>query len=377
MDMLIGIGLLAILVSVALWAVSTGPTVFSSPSGETGSMNNAVAQFWVKTALETRAPNCVMDEIVNRGGSECWKRIPVHEGQVLNWWRMPLPSAQTTALAETAVDATGEAVSAASVTAQVAQYGNYIMISDRLDSIMLQDPREAFGKYLMYQALRTNDTLIRLAAHSGGTKRYKDSGTTATAVSTVSATNVLTRAYLASVALYFKSNYVPPCENGWFLYLAHPQTIKDLRADTTNAGWLDVTKYDLSSETRDEIKRAFVGRCESFEILETPEISSAEDGAASADVYRNIASGYQAMGGVSLSGANTPGAPRRGTGAPKGMPQRQESMRPNISLIYEGYESGGVSNPLHRRATIGWKFDQVYATLEDERIQIHYVGSDA
>ncbi|MHA2248512.1 MAG: N4-gp56 family major capsid protein [Candidatus Hodarchaeales archaeon] len=311
-------------------SIAVAPTTYTTPSGAVGSMDKAVAEFWVKTALETRAPNLVMDEIVNRGGSECWKRVPAKMGSLVHWWRLPLPDAKTTALVETAGDLTGENVSAAEVTAQVAQYGNYIQATDIMDSIMLQDPRRAFGKYLMYQCLRTNDALIKAEAYSGGTELFKDQGTTATAVSTISASSILTRAYLAKLALYFKNNYVPPCENGWYLYLAHPQTIKDLRADTSNAGWLDVTKYDMSNEERTEIKQAFVGRCEAFEILETPEISTSAGGAASANVYKNIASGYQAMGGVSLSGRYTPGAPQQGTGSPKGMPQRQEDMTPNL-----------------------------------------------
>jgi hypothetical protein len=82
------------------------------------------------------------------------------------------------------------------------------------------------------------------------------------------------------------------------------------------------------------------------------------------------------MGGVSLAGNYTPTPPTKGTGAPKGMPQSQLAMTPNLGLIYKGFDSGGIANPLERRSTIGWKFDVVYKILEAERLIVHYVGSD-
>jgi N4-gp56 family major capsid protein len=354
-------------------ATALAPTVFSFPAGETGSVDKMLKQFWERTALETRVPNLVFSELVDRSGSHCWKRIPAREGDVINFWKLPLLDAKTTALVEISADGAGQAISAAQVQATCAEYGDYIMSSDIVDVVALADPREAFGKALMFQALRTFDTLLRLQCHSGGTKKYKDMSSTATAASTIAATDVLTRSMLLGIA--FKDNYIPPAEDGFYTYISHHRPIKDLRADTSTGGWLDATKYSPNDDEKAWLQQAYVGRCENFLIFETPEVSSLTSGASSAKVYYNVAGGYEGIGAINLSGEHTPEPPKKGTGAQKGRPKKYGGY--NIHLIHKPVGSSGIADPLDRRWTLGWKFNTVCKVLDPNAILVHEVGSDA
>jgi len=352
-------------------ATAATPTVYSYPAGEAGSMDAATAQHWEKEALDTLRPNLICAEFAKRSGRAGVKRIPVREGDIINMWRLPELDAQTTPLAETAADPNASNISAAAVTARCADYADYVNVSHKLPVVAVADPFGEFGAALRFGAMKTLDGLLRTEMTDNGTALYFDGETAAlSAASTLSATtHKLTRAVLESIATKLKVEKVPVFpKTGAYLYGSHPYTIKDARGDTGTGGWLDVEKALRDQPAH--LRGAFIGRIAGFDVLESTEIATAADGASSTTVYRNLYGGYGGLAYVSLAGNWTPPEARTGDLI------RKAGYKPptkNIRLIYKGYKEGGPSNPLERRATLGYLFTTAAKVLEAARCGTHLV----
>ena len=347
----------------------TTPTTYTQPSGAAGSMDAALPEYWERVALDTLYPSLVMVEFARRSGRAGVKRIPVHDGEVIHMWRMPKLTPPTSALAETAADPNADTISAAAITAQVTGWGQHIAISHKVPVTLVVNPYEAYGAALRQSAAQKLDDLFIAEITGNGGTFYADGSASLSAASTLSAgSHSLTRAYLEALAAELKANDVPMFpKTGAYLYAAHPYTIKDARGDTGTGGWLDVEK-NLGDQP-EYLRGAFTGRIAGFDILETSRVPSETDGASSARVYRNIYGGYAGICYVSLAGNFVP--PKSGTGnlikRPGYKPQK------NIKLIYKGYKEGGPSNPLERRATLGYYFETAVKILDDDRIGTHLV----
>ena len=222
---------------------------------------------------------------------------------------------------------------------------------------------------MAFQGVRSFDNYLYRTITAGAGAKY--CGTSVTAASALSATDILTREELEILLLTFKNRNVQTFPDNKYKYKAHPVTLKDMRSDTDAGSWYDVVKY-----MRDEksFRTGEVADIAGFRIVDTTEIGNTTAISGTGYAYKNVAAGYQSLGAVSLGGLSKP---------PKGtagfMANRRPGYKPprNIEIMIYGLEGGSTADPLNRRVTVGWKWNSVARVLDAnvDRIFTHYCGS--
>lgn len=274
------------------------------------------------------------------------KDIPRNAGSnVIKFRRYGNLSAATTALTE-GVTPAGSSLSVTDITATVAQYGDFVTISDKVD-YSSQDPvlMEA-AEILGDQAGDTIDQLTRDVISAGTSVSYSGSGNTATA--DVAAADVIDLNDVKDAVKTLKNNnakritrmvdpstgYNTSPVDAAYVGIVHPNITYTLK---TLTGWTPVEKY--GSQTK--LLPGEVGKLEEVRFVETTNAHINEgEGTSSIDVYDTLILGMNAYGISRISG---------------------EAMK----NIVKPLGSAGTADPLDQRATSGWKATFVAKILND------------
>lgn len=254
-------------------------------------------------------------------------------------------SAATTALTE-GVTPAGSDLSVTDITATVAQYGDFVTVTDVVDyssqDAVLMETAELLGD----QAGDTLDQITRDVLAAGTSASY--SGTSNTQNSHVAAGDVIDKADVTAAVLTLKLNnakkvtrmvnpetgYNTTPLNAAYIGICHPSISSTLR---TLSGWVDVQNYP-SSRT---VMEGEIGYLEEVRFIETTNAKVFTGaGTGSIDVYGTLIMGMHAYGITRISG---------------------EAMKNIIKPL----GSGGTEDPLDQRATSGWKATFVAKILND------------
>lgn len=252
----------------------------------------------------------------------------------------------TTALTE-GITPAGSTLSVTDITATVAQYGDFITVTDVLDfeseDPVLTEAAEILGD----QAGGTLDVLTRNVIAAGTNVYY---GGDATARDEVAATTDLITTTLINKAVRTLKNglarkltrmvdastgYATSPLNACYIGIVHPNvsyTLKDL------TGFVKVENYPR----KDSVMEGEIGSYGEVRFIETTnaKVFSGE-GASSIDVYATLIFGSDAYGISRISG---------------------EAMK----NIVKPLGSAGTSDPLDQRATSGWKATFVAKILNND-----------
>lgn len=352
-------------------ALFTDATMVSDSTRATaltaGSLSAAVPQYWVAQALTNLPPDLVFIDIARDGGPGAWLEQPVRKGTIVNFWRLPVLAANTTAISEGAAYKDGVSGDLVAVSAQVAEYYEYMVFSDLSEVVTIKSAVDMGSQMMAQKAVRSFDAILYAQAKTGGTAAYATdgSGTPPATLSNLTSSHKLTQDALEYLAYTFKNAKVRHYPNGHWKYKAHPYGVKDLRAQTGNNDVWEIAKY-LSDEKF--LRGAYVGRVSNFDVVETTEITSASAHAAtSAYAHQNIAAGYESLGAVSLGGGMG-GKPDSATGRLADKPR----WRSNARVIIKGPKAGGTSDPAERWHTVAYKMCTVAKVLDSTRIYQHY-----
>lgn len=276
------------------------------------------------------------------------RNIPMNNSNVIKFRRYSNLSAATTALTE-GVTPTGSQLSVTDISATVQQYGDYILLTDKL-TMETEDPIRAESVDILgYQASLTLDNLCRDVLVAGTNVTYAGSGHTLR--SQVAATEVITTATITTAVETLKAanaRYVtsfvdpttginttplPPC----FIGICHVYTTKTLEAMT---GWTKVENYS-SSVARMEGE---IGKYSNVRFVETSQAKVFTGaGASSIDVYATLIIAQDAYGTTAING---------------------NALR----NIVKPLGSAGTADPLEQRETSGWKATFVAKILNDDFI---------
>lgn len=272
--------------------------------------------------------------------------IPRKAGtSVIKFRRYGNLSAATTPLSE-GITPAGSALSVTDITATVAQYGDFITITDVVD-YQSQDPvlMEA-AEILGDQAGDTLDQLTRDILNAGTNVYY--AGTGHTLRSQVAAGELITDTLVKKVVRLLKNNkarrmtkmvnattgYGTSPLNASYIGICHPNTTYDLKGVT---GFTSVEKYASTSG----VMEGEVGKVDEVRFVETTNAKVfAGEGASSIDVYSTIVFGSDAYGTTRISG---------------------EALK----NIVKPLGSAGSADPLDQRGTSGWKATFVAKILND------------
>lgn len=343
----------------------------SYASATYGNVSAAVSEYWVKRALTHLTPDLVFVPLCSEGGPGAWLEVPVGNGKKVHFHRLPVMTAKTTDILEQTADPDSTTAALVGVTALVQCFMDWMLIGDLGEDASFKSTIEYCKEMLGQSLMRTADALVYAAAVAGATTAAESTGAAfASASVSAGAGCELSLESFEYLAYLMKSNNVRQYPGGYWKYIAHPFTIKDVRAATASRQYVDIAKNLGGQEGLRALQSHDVGKLCGFKISETTEVSTAATHAATtAYAYQNIAAGYESIGMVSLGG-NTTKAPKRGTGRLINRPRHK--YRSNVSLIVKGFGSAGTQDPLNRRASVGWKMRTTVKVLDAARLYLHY-----
>lgn len=254
-------------------------------------------------------------------------------------------SAATTPLTE-GVTPAGSDLSVTDITATVAQYGDFVTVSDVVDysskDMVLMEAAEIMGD----QAGDTIDQLTRDILAAGTSVSYSGSGNTQN--SHVAAGDVITTTNINAAVATLKLNnakkvtkmiepstgYATTPINACYIGICHPTISTTLRAMT---GWTNVQNYP----SQKDVMPGEIGSYGEVRFIETTNAKIFTGaGTSSIDIYGTLIMGANAYGITRISG---------------------EAMK----NIVKPLGSAGSADPLDQRATSGWKATFVAKILND------------
>jgi N4-gp56 family major capsid protein len=250
-------------------------------------------------------------------------------------------SAATTALSE-GVTPSGSSLSVTDITATVAQYGDYITITDVIDYESKDPVLIEAAEILGDQMGDTVDQLTRDVLAAGTVVTYvgQSSRGAITTSNLITATEVrkavrtLKNAKAKRVTRMINASTGIATEpvSAAYIGLIHPDTTYDLQDET---GWVPVEKYSSAMNVMENE----VGKLNDVRFIESTNCKVfTGEGASSIDVYATLIMGMDAYGITRISG---------------------EAVKNIVKPL------GAGEDPLDQRATSGWKITFVAKILND------------
>lgn len=304
----------------------------------TTQVSAAVNNFYDRTMLKAARPLLVHTRWAQV------KDLPKNNSAVIKFRRYSLLAANTTALSE-GVTPSGVQLATTDVTATVAQYGDYVTLTDWLQLTTLDPVLTETADLLGQQAGNSLDQLCRDVIVAGTTVQY---ASTATTRATVTASMKLTRAEIREAVRTLQNNdaakitrMVNPSTgfntsplNAAFIGIVTENTLFDLKGET---GWIPVQEYASQSG----VMEGEVGALDDVRFIMTTNAKIfAAAGSGSIDVHGTMLLAAEYYGISRISGAA-------------------------LKNIVKPLGSAGTADPLDQRSTSGWKATFVAVRLNE------------
>lgn len=274
-------------INLQLFAVQT--TLMNGESPYTNDLSPEMKTFYDMTLLDEASAALVHDQFAQK------RPIPANGGKIIEFRKFDSLPKALTALTE-GVTPDGQNLNVTSVTAEVSQYGDYIVQSDVLELTALDNTILEATKLLGKQAGLTLDTVTRNVLNSGTNVSYasKWSGTTETDVTSradLDATSKLTVEMVQRVVAKLRGQNAPTIGDS-YVAIIHPYVAYDLMRDPE---WIDAHKYTTS----ENLYNGEIGKIAGVRFVQTTEAKifaaegSAYDLASDSHTLSiNYASGY-------------------------------------------------------------------------------------
>lgn len=304
---------------------ANGTQVTTQPS-----LSPEMKTFYDKTLLDNAKPNLVHHQFGQK------RPIPKGNGKTIEFRKFQTLPKALTPLTEGVTPNKGT-LTVTNITATVAQYGYYVELSDVLEMTAIDNVIVETTELIGNQGGLTMDTVVRNEINSGTSVVYapKINASTGaeTAVTTragLDTTCVLTGKLVAKVAAMLKADNVPKID-GDYACILHPYSHYELTRDPE---WLEAHKYTDA----ESIYEGEIGKLHGVRFVESTEAQIFSGG-----VFSCLFLGKDAYGVVDVEGNN-------------------------MQVIVKPKGSGGTTDPLDQRSTIGWKAMEVAKILYPERI---------
>ena len=248
--------------------------------------------------------------------------IPKNGGKTIEFRKFAALAKATTPLTE-GVTPDGKGLTVTTITATVAQYGDYITQSDVLELTSLDNTILEATKLLGRQAGLTLDTIVRNVMQSGTNVTYcpkvaADGVETAvTSRSSLDNTCQLTVKVLQQVVAKLRAQNAPTI-GGKYVAIIHPYVAYDLMRDPE---WIDAHKYAKP----DNLYEGEIGEIAGIRFVQTSEAKIYSGG-----VFGTLVFGDGAYGVTEITGGG-------------------------LQTIVKQKGSAGTADPLDQRSSVGWK----------------------
>lgn len=303
----------------------------------TATLAPTIQTYYDKKLLERLLPNFVHFQLGQK------RPIPRNGGKTIDFRKFASLAAATTPLTE-GVTPTGSSITITNITATVAQYGNYVEVSDVLDMVAIDPVLDEMADVLGEQAADTLDQITRDAIVAQGTNLQFAAGRVSNA--TITSADKLTVTEIRKAIRTLKNNKAKPLADGTYVAIVAPNSTFDLQGDPD---WVNASEYAGSTQ----IFNGETGKLYGVRFIETPNAKVFTGaGASSVDVYSTIVVGRDAFGVIDVAGSGA------------------------VSNIIKPHGSAGTADPLNQRATTGWKAMFAVKVLHQEAmVQIRHAVS--
>lgn len=258
--------------------------------------------------------------------------LPANHGMTVEWrkWNT-LPDADRL---QEAVIPVGKKFGMTSITADIAQYGEYVAVSDVLDLHAIDDVIVGATEELGAAAGKTFDKLVRAELLTGTNVMYSAGSSESTFKAAAPAVdNYITPTLINKVVTALKKANAPAYSGGKYLCVIHPSCTFDLRQSEE---WIDCHKYMNTTE----IFNGEIGELHGVRFLEST-MCPVEQASSGKMFYHVMFFGKDAFATVDVSGAG-------------------------METIIKSKEQAG--GPLNQFSTIGAKFSMGAKILYPERM---------
>ena len=260
--------------------------------------------------------------------------IPQGGGKTVNFRRFSPLAKATTALTE-GVTPSGSNLSVSSVSATVAQYGDFVVQSDMLELTAVDNTILDTTKLLGRQAGLTMDTIVRNALLLGTNKSYAPKfvadtngvlvETEVTKAADLDSSAKLTVDVVQRVVAKLRAQNAPTI-GGDYVCIIHPYVAYDLMRDPE---WIDAHKYAAP----ENLYTGEIGKLAGVRFVQSTEAKIDKGGSSNPSnlaVFHCLFIGDGAYGVTEVTGGG-------------------------LQTIVKQKGSSGTADPLDQRSSVGWK----------------------
>ena len=293
------------LINLQLFANEVQTTLLPALSAE-------MKTFYDMTLIDEAQSNLVHDQFGQK------RPIPKNGGKTIEFRKFaPLAKALTPITEGVTPD--GKSLEVSTITAEVAQYGDYITQSDVLELTSLDNTILEATKLLGRQAGVTLDTVVRDILHETTNVTYcpKADGTAVTSRAALDNTCQLTVKVVQKVVAKLRGQNAPTI-GGKYVAIIHPYVAYDLMRDPE---WIDAHKYANPTN----LYEGEIGEIAGVRFVQTTEAKIYEGG-----VFGSLFFGEGAYGVTEITGGG-------------------------LQTIVKQKGSAGTADPLDQRSSVGWK----------------------
>lgn len=266
--------------------------------------------------------------------------VPMNAGKSIVWTRFTPLAIVTSALTE-ATNPSATDMTAANVSATLAEYGAYTTVSSLYSMTSIETGLKEHIEVHGQNAGESMDQLIRTELATNATAalaQFPIGATVASNFSNIHTTDTLSGLEIRRAVRTLKNNKGQKFDNGLYRGIIGPSTAMDLMG---NSEWLDAHRYTTS----DAIERGVVGKLHGVEFVETNNQYLVLSGGFStsttnvANVYGNFILAKNAYGVVNLASISAP------------------------KVYVKNPNGNSTDNPLDLFSTVGWKMPFAVKTL--------------
>lgn len=254
------------------------------------------------------------------------KKLPKNSGLTTNFRKFNSLTAPSSSLTE-GVTPDGNNLSISTITAKVAQEGDFVQITDLIQTTGIDPVLTEACELLGEQAEKLFDSRIQKAI-SSGTNVYFAGGATTRAGLESASTKYLTANDIKKIVRKLKNANAKRFSDGYYHMQVDPDIAYDLMSDSA---WVDVSKYAKP----EQMVKGELGKMHGMKFFETTNLNvvdSSDTAQSKINVHIAYAYGKDSYACIDLEG---------GAGKPQ--------------IIVKENGSAGTSDPLNQRATAGWK----------------------
>ena len=275
-------------------------------------LSNEMKVFYSDYLIDNAKPLLVHDQFAQK------HPIPKNGGKTIEF-RKYSPFAKALTPITEGVTPAGRKLETSTITAEIAQYGDYVELSDVLLLTAIDNNLVEATKLLGNQAGETLDTITREVLAGGTNVHYSGSKS---ARSALTETDKLTVDDCFKAARFLKTQKAQKID-GYYVAIIHPDVAYDLMR---SEDWVNAAQYAGSSQ----LFEGEIGRVAGIRFVESTEAKIFAKAAGEKDVYATLVLGANAYGVTEVEGGG-------------------------LQHIVKQLGSAGTADPLNQRATVGWK----------------------